>query len=164
MKRLPPRSKVKPADTWDLSSLYESDTAWEAAFTKFEKEIAKYEKFKGTLGDSAEQLAKLLKFDSGLERLGERLGNYAFLKTTEDQANSESQRMLGRFTNVSSKASQAASFIRPEILEIPAAKRRIGCCSSGLCATSRTRSARRKKISSPCRAKWRGPRGKSFGN
>ncbi len=122
MKRLPPRSKVKPADTWDLASLYESDTAWEAAFAKFEKEIAKYEKFEGTLGSSADGLAKLLKFDSGFERVGERLGNYAFLKTTEDQANSESQRMLGRFTNVSSKASQAASFIRPEILEIPAVK------------------------------------------
>lgn len=122
MKRLPPRSKVKPADTWDLASLYESDTAWEAAFTKFEQEIAKYGKFKGTLGGSAEQLAKLLKFDSGFERVGERLGNYAFLKTTEDQANSDAQRMLGRFTNVSSKASQAASYIRPEILEIPAAK------------------------------------------
>ena len=29
VKQLPPRSKVKPSDTWDLTSLLPSDDAWE---------------------------------------------------------------------------------------------------------------------------------------
>ena len=119
---LPPRNKVKLADTWDLASLYPSDAAWETAFKKWEKQIARYEKFRGTLGQGAKELAACLKFDSKIDREADRLGTYAFLKTTEDQAASEYQRMLGRFQSVASRASQAASFIRPEILAISSAK------------------------------------------
>lgn len=121
-KALPPRSKVKPADTWDLGSLYPNDKAWETAFTKWEKQIKGYAKFAGTLGQSAAQLAACLKFDTKFDRTAERLGTYAFLKTTEDTADSTYQRLMGRFQHAASEASQAASFIRPEILAIPTAK------------------------------------------
>lgn len=121
-KSLPARSKVKPADTWDLSSLFESDDAWEAGFTKWEKQIKKYAAFCGTLGDSPQQLAKLLRFDSKFDRQGERLAYYAMLKTTEDQANSTYQAMMGRYENAASRAAEAASFIRPEVLGLSATK------------------------------------------
>src|SRR5688500_18182800 len=121
-KTLPPRAKVKVEDAWNLSSLFVSDAEWEAAFEKWKKLIPKFEKFRGTLGESAKQLAACLKFDEEFDRLGERLGTYAFLKTAEDQANSAYQRMKGRQQHAGSEAAQAASFIRPEILAIPAKK------------------------------------------
>ncbi len=121
-KTLPPRNKVKQADTWDLSTLLPSDKAWEADFTKWEKQIKRYEKYRGTLGDSAANLAACLRFDIKFDRLAERLGTYAFLKTAEDTANSTYQRMVGRYQHAASAAAQAASFIRPEILAIPARK------------------------------------------
>jgi oligoendopeptidase F len=121
-KTLLPRSRVKPEDTWDLSSLFPDDDAWETAFLKWEKKISSFAKFAGTLGDSAKALAGCLKFDIDFDRAGERLGTYAFLKSAEDTANSTYQRMLGRHRSASSRAGQAASYIRPEILEIPAAK------------------------------------------
>lgn len=121
-KKLPLRSKVKTADTWDLSSLFASDEEWETAFTKWQKKIKKYDSFRGTLGDGPAQLAKLLKFDSKFDQEGERLGTYAFLKTAEDTANSDYQRMVGRYMNAASNAGQAASYIRPEILSLAAAK------------------------------------------
>ncbi len=119
---LPPRSRVKEADTWDLSSLYADDPAWETDFGTWEKQISRYAAFRGTLGQSAAQLAKCLAFDLKCDRLAERLGTYAFLKTTQDTANSDYQRMMGRYQHVASQASQAASFIRPEILALPARK------------------------------------------
>jgi oligoendopeptidase F len=121
-KKLPPRSKVKVADTWDLGSLFASDDDWEAAFTKWQKQIKKYESFRGTLGEGPDAVAKLLKFDSKFDQEGERLGTYAFLKTAEDTSNSTYQRMVGRYTNAASQAGQAASYIRPEILALSAAK------------------------------------------
>jgi len=121
-KRNPKRSSVKTADTWDLSNLFPDDDAWENDFRKWEKQAARYDSFRGTLGSSAASLAKLLRFDSRFERAGERLGNYAFLKTSEDATNSTYQRMLGRFEHAASHAAEAASFIRPEILAISAAK------------------------------------------
>ena len=121
-QRLPHRSEVKVADTWDLSSLFADDEAWEKAFQRLERQIKGYEKFRGQLGKNAETLAACLKFDSQLDRLGERLGVYAFLKTTEDQTNSQYQRMLGRFENVATRAAEAASYIRPELLALPTSK------------------------------------------
>jgi oligoendopeptidase F len=118
-KPLPKRSKVKPQDTWDLGSLFKSDAEWEAAFAKWEKQISGYEKFRGKLGDSAEMLSACLQFDAALDRLAERIGVYAYLKTTEDTANSEYQRMKGRYSAMATKAAEAASFIRPEIMSVP---------------------------------------------
>lgn len=122
IKTLPPRSKVKSADTWDLSSLFKSDAEWESAFKKWEGQVPQYGKYKGHLGGSAEMLGACLRFDANFDRLGERLGVYAYLKTAEDQANSEYQRMRGRYQHVSTQAAEAASFIRPEILAIPPVK------------------------------------------
>jgi oligoendopeptidase F len=121
-KKLPTRSQVKEADAWDLASLYPDDEAWEMAFGKWEREIARYAKFRGTLGDSPAALAKCLKFDSQFDRVGERLGTYAFLKTAEDTADSRYQRMQGRFEHAATQAAEASSYIRPEVLGIAAAR------------------------------------------
>ncbi len=119
---LPTRGKVKKADTWDLSTLYADDKAWDTAFSKWEKQIQRFASFCGKLGKSAAELAACLKFENKFQRVGERLGTYAFLKTTEDTADSQYQRVIGRFQHAASEASQAASFMRPEILSIPKTK------------------------------------------
>ncbi len=121
-KTLPARNKVKEADQWNLASLFKTDKDWDAAFARWEQQIAGYEKFRGRLGDSAEMLSACLQFDSSIDRAGEPLGVYAFLKTAEDQTNSDYQRMKGRYQHVATKASEAASFIRPEIMSIDPAK------------------------------------------
>jgi len=121
-KQLPNRNEIKESDCWDLSSLFENDDAWEKALRAFEKKIANFKKFAGQLSKDAKTLASCLKFDLNCDRLAERLGVYAFLKSTEDTANAQHQNMLGRYQNVASRASQAASFIRPEILGMSKAK------------------------------------------
>jgi len=113
------RRAVRVEDTWDLASLFAGDEAWERAFQAWEHEIGGYEAFRGTLGQGATQLAACLQFDSRMDRVAERIGTYAFLKTTEDQGDSDYQRMLGRFQSAASRAGQAASFLRPEVLALP---------------------------------------------
>jgi len=122
IKKLPTRRHVKPADTWDLSSLFANDDDWERAFAAWEEQIPRYEKFRGTLAGGSAALAKCLEFDSDFDRAGERLGTYAHLKSTEDMADSRYQRMLGRYEHAATQAAEAASFIRPEILSLPAKK------------------------------------------
>src|SRR5436190_20029226 len=117
--RLPKRSAVKPEDTWDLAPLCESDAQWEELFRKLDRQISGYGRFRGKLGEGAKALAACLKFDHDFDRLAERVGGYAQLKLTEDQANSAYQAMVGRFHNLATRASQAASYIRPEILSLP---------------------------------------------
>ncbi|MEX2357783.1 MAG: M3 family oligoendopeptidase, partial [Pirellulaceae bacterium] len=122
VKKLPTRDQVATEDTWDLSSLYPDDAAWEKDFKKLQKKESGYEPYRGTLGQGANELAALMKFDQKVDRLAERLGTYAFLKSAQDQADDESQRRMGRFQNVASKVSQASSYVSPEILAIPTAK------------------------------------------
>ncbi|MEM8679035.1 MAG: oligoendopeptidase F [Planctomycetota bacterium] len=114
--KLRSRDKVRQADTWDLSSLFKSEEEWEKGFRRFQRESKKFGQFRGTLDQSASQLAACLAFDSKLDRLAERLGVYAFLRTTEDQSHSGAQELLGRFQSAATKASEAASFIRPEVM------------------------------------------------
>lgn len=117
-QRLPARSEVPATDCWDLSTLYASDEAWEADFKKFESEIPRFANFRGRLAEGAKVIAELIDFDLEMDRLAERLGTYAFLRTTEDQTNNAYQALTGRFQNMSVRASQAASYMRPELLAI----------------------------------------------
>jgi len=122
MKRLPPRSQIKTDDTWDLTKMFRDDAAWERSLKKLDAQIAGFAAFEGKLGTSAATLAACLKFDSEFDRAADKLGTYAFLKAAENQADSVYQRLIGRFQNLATRASQAASFIRPEVMAIPAAK------------------------------------------
>jgi oligoendopeptidase F len=122
VKKLPTRSEVPASDTWDLSSLFADDKAWEKAFEAWSKQIQGYAQFQGKLAESADTLARALQFDLDVERMGERLGTYAMLRSAEDQTQSAAQRMQGRYVQAASLAAQAASFVQPELLAIPAAR------------------------------------------
>ena len=117
--QLPPRENVKTEDTWDLGSLYTSDDAWTADLVVLTEKIEGYAEFAGKLAESATGLAECLEFDTEVERLADRLGVYAFLKTTEDQADSTYQDLMGRFQHIAVEAGQKASYIRPELMAIP---------------------------------------------
>ncbi|MEM0926825.1 MAG: oligoendopeptidase F [Planctomycetota bacterium] len=112
------RSQVPIEDCWDLDSLFGTNEAWAEAFESIESDISKYETFRGRLGESSETLLEMLRFDSDLSRRTERVAIYAFLKTTEDQGNSDYQAMKMRFQNLAVRSNQAASFINPELLAI----------------------------------------------
>ncbi|MFC1757827.1 oligoendopeptidase F [Planctomycetota bacterium] len=119
VKKLPERSEVAAADTWDLATLYPSDDAWQSDLEKAKEAVPKYEPFKGQLA-SVDKLGELLDFDSEVDHVLERLGCYAYLRSTEDQKSDAAQRMVAQFQNVASRAAEASSFIRPELLLIPA--------------------------------------------
>ena len=116
---LPRREEVPVEHTWNLDSLYPDDDAWRKGFKRWEEMASGYERFRGKLADSAKTIADLFDFDVEFERLGERVGTYAFLKESEDAGNSTYQGMKAEYTAVASAAAQAASFVKPELLAIP---------------------------------------------
>ncbi len=118
-KRLPTRSEVSVSHTWDLATLFATDEAWETAFAEWEAMVPDYAIYAGTLGTSVENVAALLRFDARFERAGDKLGTYAFLKETEDVANSKYQGLKARYIGIAGRAAEAASYYRPELLAIP---------------------------------------------
>jgi oligoendopeptidase F len=119
VKALPARKDVPVGDTWDLTSLFRSAAEWEEALVAWEDRIPQFAPYAGTLGTSAERLAECLAHDLAFDREGDRIGTYAHLRASEDLASADAQRMVGRFQHVSTRAGEAASFIRPEIMAIP---------------------------------------------
>ena len=122
VKTLAPRSKTKASDTWDLGPLFKNDAAWNKAYTKLEKMAGGFSRFRGKLGKSAKIVRDCFDFDTDFEKLAERLGSYAFLKQSEDVANSTYQGMAQRYTFVATRAAEAASFIAPELQALPKKK------------------------------------------
>jgi oligoendopeptidase F len=122
VKRLPPRDKVRPEDAWDLSSLYKSDEDWERDLKRFAALTRKIAGYRGSLGASPRSLAKFFAFSEDLDRLAERLGTYAFLRTSEDAADGVAQGMHLRYVGAATRADQEFAFARPEILAIPQAR------------------------------------------
>jgi oligoendopeptidase F len=118
IKTLPARKDVRAGDTWDLASLFHSDDEWAGALETWEERIVQFAPYAGTLGTSPERLVECLVHDLAFDREGERLGTYAQLRASEDTAAADAQRMAGRFQHVATRAGEAASFIRPEIMAI----------------------------------------------
>ncbi|MEO9931932.1 oligoendopeptidase F [Rhodopirellula bahusiensis] len=116
--KLPTRDEVAASDCWDLSSLYESQEGWQADFDTLTSKIDTFETYRGRLGESAQVIREFLDFDGEFDRIAERCGTYAFLRTTENQSDSDHQARKSRFQNLAVKASQASSFVRPELLSI----------------------------------------------
>lgn len=119
VERLPKRSEVAVGDTWDLSHLFPSDEAWVEALEALKPLVERLAQYRGRLGEGTTTLLACLELDTAIDRASDRLGNYAYLKTAEDQTNSNYQAMMGRFRFEATRAAEAASFIRPELLALP---------------------------------------------
>ena len=117
--RVPTRAEVPVPDTWDLTTLFETDATWEAAFVVWSGEVDRFAQYRGRLGQSPAVLLEYLRFETDFERQGDRLGTFAFLKETEDLANSAYQGMKARYLGIAAKAGEASSFSRPELLAHP---------------------------------------------
>ncbi len=121
MQEIKARNEMDPAFQWDLSHIYASREAWEDAYRKAEARLPEIKEIEGTLGASAEALAR------GLARLDEismeieRIAEYAFLSKAADGSDPAAQEMEGRAMRLAVTAGTLAAFVEPEILAIPEA-------------------------------------------
>ena len=108
------RADIEDKYKWNLNDIYETEEAWEADFNWLNENLKVYKKYEGTLGNSAQDLLKGLKFG--------RLHLYAFLAKDLDLADTKYQGIYSRTMGLASNLSAAGSYMRPEILAIPETK------------------------------------------
>lgn len=116
-KVLPKRSEVKEEFTWNLKDLYESDALWEEKYGEAEELLKEFAPFKGRALESADTLYELLKLQSNISCVVERLSVYANRKQHQDTREAKYQAMADKARSLYVKLSGAVSFIEPEILE-----------------------------------------------
>ena len=116
---LPVRDKIEDKYKWDLTHIYKNDEEWEKEFKWIESDISGYERFKGILSKSSDNLLKCFQFDDAIGMKLEKLYLYAMLSKDSDMRVTKYQAMEERIKSLHSKAAAAGSFIRPELLQIP---------------------------------------------
>ena len=116
---LPLRKDIQENLTWNLNDIYKSIDEWEKDYKWCENSISKYNEFRGTLNESAEDLLKCLLFDDEIGIKVNRLYLFASLSRDLDLGNAENQGRYDRISTLASDIAAASSFIRPELLNIP---------------------------------------------
>jgi len=116
---LPTREEIDSKFKWTLENLYSSDREWEEDYNVVERMIGEIAGFRGTLGNSGEQMLRWLHFADDMNIITGRLGNYAFRRFDENTANTHYQGMMDRVMSQHARTSAATSWVVPEILSIP---------------------------------------------
>src|SRR5881227_1045745 len=116
---VPTRAEITESDKWDLTHLFSNVGKWQEDFAWVQATYPRIKEWKGKLGQSAENLAQCLEFEKSLDLKIERLYHFASLQLAEDSADSGYLARMGQMQNLLTKISEAASFMGPEIQEIP---------------------------------------------
>ena len=112
------RNEINEKDTWDLSTIFETDQKWEeelALLTEDTKEAASLE---GHLLDSAESLLNNTERYLDLSRRLEKLYVYAHMKNDQDTRVAKYQEYYAKAMTLYSQLDQVFSFYEPEFMSI----------------------------------------------
>lgn len=113
------RKDIAPEFLWDLTPIYVSDEAWEAAFAETEHYADRFKSYPGTLGTSAEHLREFYDLYFKTFETMERLNGYAFQRKSEDNRQDTAQSMASRVYSRYVQLFSVVSFVDPEILALP---------------------------------------------
>jgi oligoendopeptidase F len=113
---------ANPAYMWDLSDLYPSPEAWSASQAKTKAALDGLEKYKGTLGTSAQSMLAALDAISAASKEVTRLNVYASLKGDEDVRIAVNQERVQLGQALQAEFGEKTAWLSPEILQVGAAK------------------------------------------
>lgn len=119
MSHEPPKRQDLPTDmTWDLTTIFPSDEAWEAGLKELKGAEDPIMKCQGNL-DDPEQLASCFRQRDELYRKLEKLYTYAHLRSDEDTGNSITSGMQDRVRGRYMQVAAELAWIEPELLALP---------------------------------------------
>ncbi len=114
------RSKTPDRYKWKLGDLYPSDQAWSEAKAALAKKLPDFARHRGHLSSSARALGDALTDMGRLQNDLERLNVYASARSDEDTREPKPRAMKSEAERLAVEADAAISWVRPEILALPA--------------------------------------------
>jgi oligoendopeptidase F len=116
------RANIEEKYKWNLKDLYPSLNDWNKAKDKIAKRFSEIGEFKGTLGQSANQLKKALETYYDISKDFVNVYVYAAMLSDQDTRESGPMAMKQEVRQLSTELSKISSYIDPEILTIPEEK------------------------------------------
>ncbi len=115
---VPPRSAISIEDTWDASSVFQSDGAWEAEIEHVTALLPAVSGFRGRLHESASTLCDALEMSDDLALRTDRLRLYASMFYEVDKGDPIAVAKRDRSLSLLAQVRAALAFIEPELLGI----------------------------------------------
>jgi len=118
-QQLPIRDAVPEKLTWDLTTIFKNDAAFEVAFKKVKTQLPTLKTLDRPF-ESADQLVATIEQILATFRQLETIYVYASMKNDQDTANATYQGYQAQVDSLAAEVSAAAAFLEPAILAIPA--------------------------------------------
>ncbi|ANF96360.1 oligoendopeptidase F [Paenibacillus bovis] len=115
MQEVLKRSEVSPENCWNLSDMFADQQAWDQTYDEVKSMLPEAEQLQGKL-NTAEAVKSAFELEDRVSLQVERLYVYAHMHQDEDTANPTYQALTQKAKKLSVDASQALSFVTPEIL------------------------------------------------
>lgn len=117
--KVPRREELEDEFTWDLTTIYADDSAWEATVAALEARQPEIAALQGTVGTSAQALLGALKLSDDVMTQLWQVYVYAGRRHDSDTTATAGQVLDSRAGSVVANISAALAFIEPEILSVP---------------------------------------------
>ena len=112
------RNEINEIDTWDLSTIFETDQKWEEELALLTEDTKQAASLEGHLLDSAESLLDITERYLDLSRRLEKLYVYAHMKNDQDTRVAKYQEYYAKAMTLYSQLDQVFSFYEPEFMAI----------------------------------------------
>ncbi|MGE9834098.1 oligoendopeptidase F [Streptococcus orisratti] len=112
------RSHIDEKYTWDLSTVYVTDAAWEAEMEALTADIEDAKKYAGHLVESSKNLLEITEAELALSRRLEKAYVYASMKNDQDTTVAKYQEFQAKATALYAKYSEVFSFYEPEFMTL----------------------------------------------
>ena len=112
------RNEINEKDTWDLSTIFETDQKWEEELALLTEDTKQAASLEGHLLDSAECLLNITERYLDLSRRLEKLYVYAHMKNDQDTRVAKYQEYYAKAMTLYSQLDQVFSFYEPEFMAI----------------------------------------------
>ena len=112
------RNEINEKDTWDLSTIFETDQKWEEELALITEDTKEAASFEGHLLNSAESLLNITERYLDLSRRLEKLYVYAHMKNDQDTRVAKYQEYYAKAMALYSQLDQVFSFYEPEFMAI----------------------------------------------
>ena len=112
------RNEINEKDTWDLSTIFETDQKWEEELALLTEDTKEASSLEGHLLDSAESLLNITECYLDLSRRLEKLYVYAHMKNDQDTRVAKYQEYYAKAMTLYSQLDQVFSFYEPEFMAI----------------------------------------------
>ena len=112
------RDQVDARYTWDLTRIFESDEAWEAAFAEVKAQAEAFAALAGTLTSGREAVLAALRAMTALDCRFSEVATYAMMKLHEDGTQGKYQAMNDRAMTLGSELAEKSAFLTPELLTL----------------------------------------------